>query len=195
LRVVVALFLCLAGAMVSGVLLGQHYGEGWATSTVKSTCGDAQINSCEQVAQSEWSSFAGIPLAAYGLLFYFSLFLLYIIALFASPGLRDALAGIATILLAFSLLIDLSLLGVQAFAIHAYCKLCISTYILSACSLIVLFPACKFARGIITAAGEREGRIALVGWIFGTLFAISTVFGINAALHAREMFRQAIKLF
>jgi uncharacterized membrane protein len=194
-RIVFAICLCLAGAVVSGVLLGQHYGESWATSTVKSACGDAQTSGCEQVAQSEWSSFLGIPLAAYGLVFYFSLLILFILALFASSGLRDSLAGIATILLVFGLLIDLSLLGVQAFAIHAYCKLCILTYVLSACSFIVLFPACKFARNIIEAARASEGRLALVGWILGTLIAISSVFGFDAMLHARDLYRQATMLF
>jgi uncharacterized membrane protein len=89
LRIIIALCLCLAAAMVSGVLLGQHYGESWATSAVNNTCGDAQTSGCEQVAQSEWSSFFGIPLAAYGLVYYFSLLVLFILALFASSGLRD----------------------------------------------------------------------------------------------------------
>jgi uncharacterized membrane protein len=195
LRTIIAICLCLAGAAVSGVLLGQHYGESWATSAVTSTCSDAQTNGCEQVAQSEWSSFVGIPLAAYGLFFYGSLIILFVLALFAQSGLRDSMAGIATILLSFSLLIDLLLLGLQAFSIHAYCKLCISTYVLSACALTILFPACKFTRGIIAAAKTSEGRISLAGWVLGTMVAMSSVLGFNAALHARDLYRQATMLF
>jgi uncharacterized membrane protein len=195
LRIIIALCLCLAAATVSGVLLGQHYGESWATSAVNSTCGDAQTSGCEQVARSEWSSILGIPLAALGLVFYFSLFSLFILALFATTSLRASLAGIAAILLVLGLIIDMLLLGLQAFSIHAYCKLCISTYVLSAGSLVALFPAFKFARNIISAYRAPEGRLALAGWILGTLLAITSVFGFNAALHARDLYRQATMLF
>jgi uncharacterized membrane protein len=195
LRIIVAICLCLAGGAVSGVLLGQHYGESWATATVTTTCGEAQTSGCEQVARSEWSSIAGIPLAALGLFFYSSLIILFVLALFAQSGLRDSMAGIATFLLSVSLFIDLLLLGLQAFSIHAYCKLCISTYVLSACSLIVLFPARKFARGIMAAARIPEGRISLAGWILGSVVALSSVLGFNAALHARDLYRQATMLF
>ena len=82
-RIVVALCLCLAGAAVSGVLLGQHHGETWAVSTVNEACGDGQTSGCEDVARSSWSSFAGLPVAAYGLAFYLSLSLLLALALLA----------------------------------------------------------------------------------------------------------------
>ena len=72
-RIVVALCLCLAGAAVAGVLLGQHHGETWAVSTVNEACGDGQASGCEDVARSSWSSFAGLPVAAYGLAFYLAL--------------------------------------------------------------------------------------------------------------------------
>ena len=62
-RIVVALCLCLAGAAVAGVLLGQHHGEPWAVSTVNEACGDGQTSGCEDVARSSWSSFAGLPVA------------------------------------------------------------------------------------------------------------------------------------
>jgi uncharacterized membrane protein len=181
--------------MVSGILLGEHYGESWATSTVKSTCGDKQTSGCEQVARSEWSSVFGIPLAAFGLVFYASLLSLFILALFASSSMRDSLAGIAAILLVIGLIIDMLLLGLQAFSIHAYCKLCISTYLFSAGSLIALFPAFRFTLNIFSAAKAPEGRLALAGWILGTLLAITSVFGFNATLHARDLYRQATMLF
>ena len=41
-RVTLALFLCLAGAAVSGLLLLQHHGEGRAVSAVKQVCGEGE---------------------------------------------------------------------------------------------------------------------------------------------------------
>jgi protein-disulfide isomerase/uncharacterized membrane protein len=194
-RILIALCLCLAGASVSGVLLGEHYGEGWAVSAVKANCGDGQTSGCEEVARSSWSSFAGIPVAAFGLVFYFSLFALLILALFTSPELRNKLAGVAALLLMLGLLIDLMLLGVQAFSIHAYCALCISTYVLSAIALAFLIPACRNLRGIMAAVANPEGRLALAGWVLGALALTACVFGLDATLKARSMYRQATLLF
>ena len=90
-RIAVALGLCLAGAVVSGVLLGQHHGETWAVSTVNQACGDGETSGCEDVARSSWSSFGGIPVAACGLAFYLALSLLLALALLA-PAPLDPLS-------------------------------------------------------------------------------------------------------
>ncbi len=140
-RIVAALCLCLAGAVVSGLLLMQHHGEGTAVSAVNQACGDGQTSGCEDVARSSWSRVAGVPVAAYGLAFYLSLALALALALVAPGETRDTLAGLVAAALALGLLVDLLLLGVQAFAIHAYCKLCILTYLLSAAALFALLPA------------------------------------------------------
>lgn len=193
-RIVAALCLCLAGAAVSGILLGQHHGETWAVSTVNEACGEGQTSGCEDVARSSWSSFAGLPVAAYGLAFYLSLSLLLVLALLAPADLRDPLAGVVVAALALGLLVDLLLLGVQAFAIHAYCKLCILTYLLSAAALVALFPARHAARAAATAAARTEGRLAIGGWALGTLAVVGAVLASNATLAARAAHRQATLL-
>jgi protein-disulfide isomerase/uncharacterized membrane protein len=189
--IVAAIFLCLAGATVSGVLLGQHYGEAWAVKTVDETCGDGQTGGCDDVARSSWSSFAGMPVASFGLAFYFSIFVLLALALFAPPGLRKMLAAIAMVVLILGLLVDLFLLGVQAFAIHAYCTLCILTYVLSACAVLALIPAGRSVRGAGAAIRTSEGRLALAGWILGTLAVMASVFGFNAMLGSRAAVRKS----
>jgi protein-disulfide isomerase/uncharacterized membrane protein len=193
-RIVIALFLCLAGAAVSGVLLGQHYGEAWAVSTVDAACGDSRTSGCEDVARSSWSSFAGVPVAAYGLVFYLSIFALLILALSAPPELRTLLAGVAAGILVLGLIVDLLLFGVQAFSIHAYCALCIFTYLLSAGALIALFPARRSVWGAAAAALLPEGRLAFAGWIVGTLAIAASVLGFNAMLGSRAAYRQATLL-
>jgi protein-disulfide isomerase/uncharacterized membrane protein len=193
-RIVAALCLCLAGAAVSGVLLGQHHGEPRLVSAVNQACGEGQTSGCEEVARSSWSSFAGLPVAAYGLAFYLSLGLLLALALVAPPDLRDSFAGVVVLALALGLLVDLGLLGVQAFAIHAYCKLCILTYLLSAAALFALFPARFAARKASDAAARPEGRVALAGWALGTLALVFGVLAANGALGARAARRQAALL-
>jgi protein-disulfide isomerase len=193
-RIVAALCLCLAGAAVSGVLLGQHHGEPRLVSAVNQACGNGQTSGCEDVARSSWSSFAGLPVAAYGLAFYLSLSLLLALALLAPSDLRDPLAGVVMALLALGLLVDLLLLGVQAFAIHAFCRLCILTYLLSAAALLALFPARRAARGTAAAAGRPEGRLAVAGWALGTLAVAGAVVASNTTLAVRAARRQATLL-
>jgi protein-disulfide isomerase/uncharacterized membrane protein len=190
-RIVAALGLCLAGAAVSGLLLMQHHGEGPAVAAVNQACGDGQTSGCEDVARSSWSRVAGVPVAAFGLAFYLSLALALALALVAPGEIRDTLAGLVVAALAVGLLVDLLLLGVQAFAIHAYCKLCILTYLLSAAALVALLPARRAARGTGAAAGRPEGRLALAGWALGTLAVAGAVFAANATLVSRAARRQA----
>jgi uncharacterized membrane protein len=190
-RIVVALCLCLAGAAVAGVLLGQHHGEPLFVSSVNEACGDGQTSGCEDVARSSWSSFAGLPVAAYGVVFYLSLTLLLALALFAPADVREAMAGVVVTLLALGLLVDVVLLGVQAFAIHVYCKLCILTYLLSAGAFLALFPARRALRAAGTAAARTEGRLAVAGWVLGTLAVGAAVFASDATLAARAACRRS----
>jgi protein-disulfide isomerase/uncharacterized membrane protein len=193
-RIVAALCLCLAGAAVSGVLLGQHHGEPLLVSAVNETCGNGETSGCEDVARSSWSTFAGLPVAAYGLVFYLSIALLLALALAAPLDLRDPMAFVTLALLALGLLVDLVLLGVQAFAVGAYCAFCILTYLLSAGALFALFPARKARRAVGAAPARVEGRVALAGWVLGTLAVGAFVLAANTTLEARADNRQATLL-
>jgi protein-disulfide isomerase/uncharacterized membrane protein len=193
-RIVVALCLCLGGAAVSGLLLMQHHGEGPAVSAVNQACGDGQTSGCEDVARSSWSRFAGLPVAAWGLAFYLSLSLALALALVAPGEIRDPLASLVLAALGAGLLVDLWLLGVQAFAIHAYCALCILTYLLSLAALVSLLPARRVVRGAGGAAGRPEGRLALAGWALGTLALAGAVLAANGTLGSRAERRQAMLL-
>jgi protein-disulfide isomerase/uncharacterized membrane protein len=163
-------------------------------STVNQACGDGQTSGCEDVARSPWSSFAGLPVAAYGLAFYLALALLLALGLLSPAELRDPLAGLAATALALGLLVDLLLLGVQVLAIHAYCELCILTYLLSLAALGALLPARAALRGAGAAAARPEGRLALAGWVLGALAVAGGVLGLDAAFAARAATRQATML-
>jgi protein-disulfide isomerase/uncharacterized membrane protein len=188
-RLGVALCLCLAGATVSALLLLQHHGEGRAVSTVEQVCGEGPTSGCETVARSPWSAVRGVPIAAFGLAFYLSLALLLPLAAFLPDDQRPKAAGLAVALLGLGLLVDLVLLGVQVFAVHAFCSLCILTYVLSAAALFALLPAWREASGIGSLMRRPEGRLAVAGWVLGTLAVGAAVFAAETTLDLREQRR------
>jgi protein-disulfide isomerase/uncharacterized membrane protein len=189
-RILGALGLCLVGAALSGLLLLQHHGEPRASRAVEQVCGDG-ASGCEAVARSPYSSVAGRPLAAWGILFYASLALLLVLAAFAPGATRDALTGAAFLVLAAGLLVDLALLGVLAFLVGAWCTLCLATYVATAGALALLWPARRAAQSLGPALERAEGRLGLVGWSLGTLALAGAVVAAEWALDLREARRQA----
>jgi protein-disulfide isomerase/uncharacterized membrane protein len=192
-RLVAALCLCLAGALVSSLLLLQHHGEGQAVAAVNQVCGEGDgrgQSDCDVVAQSPWSSVAGFPVASLGLLFYASLALLLVLTLFLPDELRPVLAGVAVVGLALAFVVDVFLLGVQAISIRAFCTLCLLTYVLGAVALVALLPAWRGARGLGGALARVEGRLAVAGWVLGTLALGGSVVAAESALDYRQQQRQ-----
>jgi protein-disulfide isomerase/uncharacterized membrane protein len=196
-RLVAALGLCLAAAMVSGLLLLQHHGEGRAVSAVNQVCGEGEAGAggdCAVVARSSWSSVGGLPLAALGLVFYLSLSLLLVLTLLVPDDLRPALAGLAVLGLALGLLVDVYLLGVQVFAVRAFCTVCILTYVLGALALFALLPAWRGAMHAGAAVGRVDGRLVVAGWALGTLAVGAAVLAAESTLDYREQRRQVALL-
>jgi protein-disulfide isomerase/uncharacterized membrane protein len=195
-RLVAALCLCLAGAAVSSLLLLQHHGEGRAVSAVNRVCGEGEAGEggdCDTVARSSWSTVGGIPVAAFGVVYYASLSLLLALTLLAPMEARSALAGLAVLGLALGLLVDLFLLGVQAFAVRAFCTLCILTYLLGTSALLALLPAWRKALGSGAVLRGIEGRLAVAGWALGTLAVAAAVLAAESTLDYREQ-RRAVAL-
>jgi protein-disulfide isomerase/uncharacterized membrane protein len=188
-RIAAALVLCALAAGVAGLLLLQHHGEPRAVATVNQACGAGESSGCDQVAQSGWSRVAGFPVAAWGLAFYLSLGLLLLLALAAPAELQPALALVALGALAVALVADLGLLAVQAFAIRAFCKLCLLTYVLGGAAFAALLPARRAATGPLLS--RPEGRLALAGVAAGTLAILAFVFAADTTLRGRAAARTA----
>jgi protein-disulfide isomerase/uncharacterized membrane protein len=192
-RVAIALCLCLAGSAVSALLLLQHHGEGRAVTAVNQVCGEGDEGTgsdCDTVARSSWSSLRGFPIAGIGVVFYASLALLLALTLLVPDGLRPVLGGIVLLALALGLLVDLFLLGVQVFSIGALCTACLFTYVLGGAALLVLLPAWRGLRDPGPALWRSEGRLALAGWVLGTLALTGAVVAAETALDYREQRRQ-----
>jgi len=189
-RLAVALLAVAAGALLSGLLLLEHHGESRAVAAVGQVCGEGDQSGCALVSQSRYAAVGGVPLAAIGLFFYLCLGLLLLLGLLAGPAAADA-AGVLTLFaLLTALAVDAVLLGIQAFAIHAFCRLCLLTYVFSAVGVVVLMKA-RRGGGAGEAARTMDGRLVLVGWVLGSLALAAAVLASDRALGYREHGRAA----
>ena len=99
------------------------------------------VEGCEQVLTSSYAEIAGIPLAAFGALAYFTAFSLAILAAFGNRlmwqifGVQVALMAIFTIWLVY----------LQAFVIEAFCQFCLVSAAVTL-ALLAIFLVSKFVR-------------------------------------------------
>jgi protein-disulfide isomerase/uncharacterized membrane protein len=189
-RLLLVATLAIAGAAVSGLLLLQHHGDVYATAAVNQVCGDTTAtgtsaapadSGCETVARSAYSEYNGIPIAAIGLYFYFSLALLLVFAVLIRQ-LTEAGALLGLLALALALIVDVMLFGVQAFAIKAFCKLCLLTYVLNVAGLVLLLPAWRDLRAPRRALATSDGRAGLTAWAISSVTFALTVVALDWAL-------------
>jgi len=191
-RLAAALALCLVGAAVSAVLLLEHHGLG--LTLVSQVCGEGTASGCATVARSPYSAILGVPWAALGVFCYLSMAVLLALALLAPDAAREAAAGLALMIVAVSLGIDLALLAVQAFAVGAFCSLCLLTYLVNAAILFALLPA-RRSRGTARAAlAETVGRLTVAGWLAGSLAFAVAVAAAEVALAERAAARASTLL-
>ena len=176
-RTVVALALCVAGVFLAVLLLSKHYGVAVFGEAVMAVCGAGE--GCDVVSQSRYGIFLGLPLAAWGLFFYGSLFALLLpVAVSGTDDRRDQ-GSLGFVLVCTALFIDLILLLLQVFVIKAFCKFCIATYVVNAGLLIALWPFKKTSAAQAFVFGA-ENRGAFAAWIA----AVVAVFGMTASANA-----------
>src|SRR6266704_539947 len=96
---------------------------------------------CFRVLGSSYARVAGIPVAAFGLLAYFSVFSF---ATFAAFGYARARAFL-TLTVGTMFLATLSLLYVQAFVLHAFCRYCLfsAALVFGLSAIAVLVPSSR----------------------------------------------------
>jgi protein-disulfide isomerase/uncharacterized membrane protein len=184
-RLAAVLVLALLNAAVAGVLLLQQHGDARAAAAVAQVCGEAGQSGCDAVARSPYSSVGGVPLSAIGVAFSLSLALLALLGLLGGPDTRATAAGISLALLALALAAAVVLLGVQLFLIKAFCTLCVLTYALDALAFMILLPTRRAGAVFLPRVRYAEGRVALVGWVIGTVGVAAAVVAADRALAAR----------
>jgi protein-disulfide isomerase/uncharacterized membrane protein len=168
-RVLAAILLCAANVVLSGLLLLQHHGQTAAVSTVEQLCGSGPDSGCAAVARGRWSEVAGVPVAAIGAAFYSALALLLLLGLLAGPPARAAAAALALLGLVLAVAADVVLLGIQAVAIRAFCRLCLLTYAINALAVVALLPSRRDGAVVGEAVTRRDGRLAFAAWVVAAL--------------------------
>lgn len=130
----IALF--IAGAVLSGILLVDHYHPGIQERIV--SCGDDLDNPCRALGLSPYSVLFGAPVALYGLYFY--LFMLFTLLAADYSGGRYRGDAVAVLLPAaiLALIADV-VLAALLIKTGLFCKLCIATYAINILAAAVLF--------------------------------------------------------
>ena len=152
--------LSIAGAAVSGILFFQHYYPDSPLPVI--SCGDALENPCLALGQSRYSVLFGLPLAAYGLLFYLFTLFTVLIADYAEGELYGYAAAILLPLSALSLAADLAL-EIILIVISTFCPLCFATYIINILMFAALFMLCRMEKrwSISDIAGNLRGMVSV----------------------------------
>jgi protein-disulfide isomerase/uncharacterized membrane protein len=183
-RLIAALLLCLAGGILSIILLSTHYGVPLLGEAVLAACGEG--GGCDTVSQSQYAKIFGIPLAALGLSFYGALFALLLPGIFGSKDeTTPGAASLVFLLTAIAVGIDVVLLGLQAFVIKAFCKFCIATYFVNLGLLGVLWPARRPERAwawLLSPESRREVTALFVAIVSIAVAALAA----NSSLADRQ---------
>ena len=183
-RIAAVVLLCLAGIFLSLLLLSKHYGVPLFGEAVLAACGIGE--GCDIVAQSRYSSLWGLPLAAWGVFFYGALLGLVTPGIFTrSDEGTDSAVSLGFYLVAVAIVLDVMLLGLQAFVIKAFCKFCIGTYVVNLLALAALWPFRQAgqAMNFLFVARERRG---LAAWAMTLIAVAATAMAGNAALADRK---------
>ncbi len=179
-RLSIAALLAFSGAVLSGLLLFDHHGVGTAQAAVHQLCGTGEESGCEQVSRSRYSSIGSFSVAGLGVFFYGAMLLLTALGLAsASDTVRDSSAGLALVGFGAALAVDILLLALQAFAIGAFCRLCLATYVVSAAGVVMLLP---FRSKIGSVLASGEARRALSVWVVGAVVVAVAVGAVDRAL-------------
>jgi len=190
-RLLLVLTLALVGAGLSGMLLLEHRGESLGTGGLAQICGEGAQSGCDTVSRSAYSEVLGIPWGAVGLVFYLSIAALVTLSLLGGGETREAPSLIALICVATGLAIDLGLLGIQALAIHAFCKACLLTYAVNGAAFWLLLPARRFGGVLQDNLKQPAGRLVLGGWVLASLALAFAAAGADRTLIYRARQREA----
>ena len=171
----ILLLASLVGALLSVLLLLQHYNQAHDNALLSMICGGNAASGCEAVDESAFSSLFGVPLSAFGIFFYLAVALSaglsFAVDAKAQEQMCSVLFGVASIALAA----DVALLLIQAVIIGAFCTLCLSTYAITLVTCLLLLKYRSFAlvqkiKGLLASpAGKVLAAVSSAGVACATL--------------------------
>jgi uncharacterized membrane protein len=95
------------------------------------------IGSCETVNTSKWSRFMGLPVAAWGLLFYLDVFVIALLGTFPRFENQPAISIVLVAEAALGVLFSAWLTYLELAVIHAICIWCVTSALIVAGILVV----------------------------------------------------------
>ena len=123
----VALVLALVGLGASMAAAYSHY-RLVSDPTYLSFCDVSSTISCTEVYTSRYGSFAGIPVAIFGALWFVAAGLLAFAGLAARPSVRESVPGYLFVMSTLALAVVLYLGYASFFVLNAVCLMCLTTY-------------------------------------------------------------------
>jgi uncharacterized membrane protein len=111
------------------------------------------IGSCEAVQTSRWSTFLGLPVAAWGLAFYASVLAMALTGLMERYEDSRPLALGMLALTAWGALFSLWLTYIELFVIHAICQWCVISAVLAVGLTVVSYLDWRELRALETIDG------------------------------------------
>lgn len=156
----VATFIGIALAIF---MLVSHTNLQYGIQDGKSFCAVGRFADCDIVTASKYSSFAGVPLASWGALFFFVVFLLSLASRIDNRFLGFSQRWIARFAL-LAVTIDVLLIVVQLVSIGYICLLCFATYLVT---FVILWSALRLLAG--PGPLFRDGFRALGDFSLGEL--------------------------
>jgi|GEM_PF-648640 len=175
-----------AGALVSLVALYEHVIYRYGLAKGPSFCNISRHINCEAVNASEWSVFLGVPIASYGLFFYFAVLgLLWV----SGPGRRVSDEQSNQVVFVGALggsLVSLALFAISELIIGALCLLCAGLYLITFALLGVTWwgsgrgfsaTLAGGVRGALNFLAEilRGHRPAVIGAVSLTLWGVVAI--------------------
>lgn len=188
------IILTIAGAVLSGVLLMQHYYPDANMGFL--SCGTGIDNPCLTVGLSDAGNFFGIPTAAFGLLFYLFFLFVLLIADYAGAEYYELALYILLPLTAVSLVIDV-ILGILMIKMGEFCTHCFYTYLVNIALFILLIFIYRFIRRegetnsplkerlrALLSIGETEShkKAAFSSFILFSILLVFAVFSTNTVM-------------
>ena len=155
----IILGLTVLGAAITMLLLMQHFFPDRPIGSM--FCGGGLVNPCLELSQSRFATIFGLPIAAFGLLYYLLALFIVLIADYAAGKYHDYALLVLLPLSAAAMAADAAL-GAVLIATKILCTLCISTYAVNA--------------GILAAAilwyrrARRDGSFSMAG-TFRSIFS------------------------
>jgi protein-disulfide isomerase/uncharacterized membrane protein len=144
------------GALLSALLLIQHYFP--ESQAISVACGRGLVNPCLSLSQSAWSTLLGMPVAAYGLLFYLLGLFILLVADYAGGRYPGHALALLLPLGAAAVLVD-AVLAVILIATSLFCAFCVATYAVSLAILaiaVLWFRRARRDEGFALPAAYRE---------------------------------------